>query len=165
MIRSITSAEVNLKEGTQCNTEVTADQVERRVVATTNQVLCEELPAVDLSHLTPAEQEKAKVMLRRESEVFKKDSDGYGRIPDVQMNQFKRTTYLYCAHYIPARPTKFQLYSEIKISLPKQCGAHSKNNDGMRLRKLNKKTIPDRHLVPHMQDTLDNLGGKSWFRH
>lgn len=66
---------MNLKEGTQCNTEVTADQVERPVVATTNQVLCEELPAVDLSHLTPAEQEKGKVMLRQVSEVFAKDSD------------------------------------------------------------------------------------------
>ena len=42
-----------------------------------------------------------------------------------------------------------------------------KNNGGMRLcidyRELNKKTVPDRHLILCVQDTLDNLGGKSWF--
>ena len=30
-------------------------------------------------------------------------------------------------------------------------------------RALNQKTIKDRHLLPHMQEALDNLGGKSWF--
>ena len=30
-------------------------------------------------------------------------------------------------------------------------------------RELNKKTVPDRHPIPHIQEALDSLGGKSWF--
>ena len=42
-----------------------------------------------------------------------------------------------------------------------------KKDGGMRLcvdyRELNKNTIPDRHPIPRIQETLDGLGGKSWF--
>ena len=30
-------------------------------------------------------------------------------------------------------------------------------------RSLNKKTVPDRHPIPRIQKTLDNLGGNQWF--
>ncbi len=30
-------------------------------------------------------------------------------------------------------------------------------------RSLNKKTVPDRHPIPRIQETLDNLGGNQWF--
>ena len=30
-------------------------------------------------------------------------------------------------------------------------------------RELNRRTIPDRHPIPRVQETLDNLGGNSWF--
>ena len=30
-------------------------------------------------------------------------------------------------------------------------------------RTFNKKTGPDRHLIPLIQEMLDNLGGNSWF--
>jgi hypothetical protein len=30
-------------------------------------------------------------------------------------------------------------------------------------RELNKKSIPDRHPIPRIQETLDSLGGNSWF--
>lgn len=30
-------------------------------------------------------------------------------------------------------------------------------------RGLNRKTVPDRHPLPRIQDLLDNLGGYSWF--
>ena len=42
-----------------------------------------------------------------------------------------------------------------------------KKDGGMRLcvdyRSLNKKTVPDRHPIPRIQETLDNLGGNQWF--
>ena len=42
-----------------------------------------------------------------------------------------------------------------------------KKDGGMRLcidyRELNKKTVPDRHPIPRIQEALDSLGGKSWF--
>ena len=43
-----------------------------------------------------------------------------------------------------------------------------KKDGGMRLcvdyRESNKNTIPDRHPIPRIQETLDSLGRKSWFR-
>ena len=30
-------------------------------------------------------------------------------------------------------------------------------------RELNLKTVPDRYPIPRIQETLDNLGGNSWF--
>lgn len=42
-----------------------------------------------------------------------------------------------------------------------------KRDGGMGLcidyRELNKKTVPDRHPIPRIQEALDSLGGKSWF--
>ena len=42
-----------------------------------------------------------------------------------------------------------------------------KKDGAMRLcidyRELNKKTVPDRHPIPRIQEALDSLGGKSWF--
>ena len=42
-----------------------------------------------------------------------------------------------------------------------------KKDGGMRLcvdyRELNRNTVPDRHPIPRIQETLDGLGGKSWF--
>ena len=43
----------------------------------------------------------------------------------------------------------------------------SKKDGGMQLcidyRELNKKSVPDRHPFPRIQEALDSLGGKSWF--
>lgn len=30
-------------------------------------------------------------------------------------------------------------------------------------RALNQKTVPDRHQIPRIQESLDNLGGNAWF--
>jgi len=42
-----------------------------------------------------------------------------------------------------------------------------KKDGGLQLcldcRELNGKTVPDRHPIPRIQETLDNLGGNSWF--
>ena len=42
-----------------------------------------------------------------------------------------------------------------------------KKDGGMRLcvdyRSLNQKIVPDRHPIPRIQETLDNLGGNHWF--
>ena len=42
-----------------------------------------------------------------------------------------------------------------------------KKDGGLRLcvdyRALNQKTVPDRHPIPRIQETLDNLGGNHWF--
>ena len=42
-----------------------------------------------------------------------------------------------------------------------------KKDEGLRLcidyKELNLKTVQDRHPIPRIQETLDNLGGNSWF--
>ena len=42
-----------------------------------------------------------------------------------------------------------------------------KKNGTLRLcvdyRELNRRTVPDRHPIPRIQETLDSLGGNSWF--
>ena len=51
-------------------------------------------------------------------------------------------------------------YASPMVCVRKKCG-------GLRLcidfRRLNRKTIPDRHPIPRIQDILDDLGGNSWF--
>lgn len=137
-------------------------------------------PPVDLSHLSEDEQKMVRDMLFEESDVFAKSDSDIGCIPSLQLkinltnNVPVQTSY----NSIP-KP----LYKEVKeyvqnlldhgwirkstspYSSPVVCVR--KKDMTLRLcvdfRGLNRKTIPDRHPLPRIQDLLDNLGGYSWF--
>lgn len=137
-------------------------------------------PPVDLSHLKEHEQRVVKDMLFEESDVFAQTESDIGCIPSLQLkinltdNVPVQTSY----NSIP-KP----LYKEVKdyvqklldhgwirkstspYSSPVVCVR--KKDMSLRLcvdfRGLNRKTIPDRHPLPRIQDLLDNLGGYSWF--
>ena len=51
--------------------------------------------------------------------------------------------------------------------MPHQLSALERRNGGLRLsidyRGLNRKTVRDRHPILRIQETLDNIGGSSWF--
>lgn len=137
-------------------------------------------PPVDLSHLSAAQQQIVREMLRKECKVFAKDDWDTGCIPDLNMeitlkdNIPVKKTY----NAIP-RP----LYQEVKNYIQdlfnrgwiqKSCSSYSspvicvrKKDGGLRLcvdyRQLNQKTLPDRHPIPRIQEILENLGGNSWF--
>ena len=70
-------------------------------------------------------------------------------------DQFKRTTW----------QKKFIQLSTSPYSSPVVCVR--KKDKYLHLcfdyRELNKRTIADRHLIPRMQECLDNLGGNKWF--
>lgn len=137
-------------------------------------------PPVALEHLNKQEQDIARKMLFEESDVFAQDEGDIGCIPDLQLkiHLSDNTPVQRCYNAIP-KP----LYKEVKdyvqnllnrgwikkssslYSSPVVCVR--KKDSSLRLcvdfRALNRKTIPDRHPLPRIQDLLDSLGGNLWF--
>lgn len=137
-------------------------------------------PEVDLSNLTEDQRQQARQLLLSERDSFAKDDDDIGCIPELQMDVTLQNNELVQKNYISIpRP----LYAEVKSYIedllnrgfvrPSKSPFSSsvvcvrKRDGGMRLcvdyRELNKRTVSDRHPLPRIQETLDNLGGKSWF--
>ena len=138
------------------------------------------LPDVDISGLTPDQQEKAKQLLREEADAFAKDENDIGTAPDLQMDiNLTRSEPVQKNYLSIPRP----LYPEVKAYIEdllnqgfirKSNSPFSssvicvrKKDGGMRLcidyRELNKKSVPDRHPIPRIQEALDSRDGKSWF--
>ena len=137
-------------------------------------------PKVDLSGLKPEQQHVARKMLYEERGAFAKNEDDIGCIPDLQMNinltdtrpvqkiytAIPRPLYPEVKHYLEDLLNKnFIRKSKSPYSSSVVCVR--KKDGGMRLcvdyRELNKKTVQDRHPIPRIQETLDNLGGNAWF--
>lgn len=137
-------------------------------------------PPIDLSHLEEDEQNIAREMLYEESDVFAKDDADIGCIPNLKLKiQLNDETPVQKRYNAIPKP----LYGEVKeyvqklldhgwirkstspYSSPVVCVR--KKDKSLRLcvdyRALNRKTVPDRHPLPRIQDLLDNLGGYSWF--
>ena len=119
-------------------------------------------------------------MLYEERDTFAIDDDDIGCIKDLKMEinltdrqpvqkhyaSIPRPLYPEVKHYLEDLLNKnFIRRSKSPYSSSVVC---VRKKDGtMRLcvdyRALNKKTIQDRHPIPRIQETLDNLGGNSWF--
>lgn len=137
-------------------------------------------PNVNLNHLSEHEQDIVRQMLYEESDVFASEEGDIGCIPGLQLQITTTDNTPVQKNYnsIP-RP----LYKEVKDYISnlldrgwvrKSVSAYSspvvcvrKKDHSLRLcvdfRELNRKTIPDRHPLPRIQDLLDSLGGNSWF--
>ncbi|KAL3969298.1 transcription factor SOX7/8/10/18 (SOX group E/F) [Sarotherodon galilaeus] len=137
-------------------------------------------PPVDLQHLDENQRAAARKMLREECEAFAYDSDDVGCIPSLRMHISLHDTN-------PVKKTYMSipkpLHNEVKEYLqdllnkgwitPSRSPYSSpvvcvRKKDGtLRLccdfRELNRKSVPDRHPIPRIQDMLDALGGSSWF--
>lgn len=137
-------------------------------------------PPVDLSHLDEQQQAIVNQMLCEEAGAFAHDSNDIGCIPSLQMTITLNDS-------IPVQKTYSSvpkpLFNEVKeyiqellmkgwivkskspYSAPVVCVR--KKDGSLRLcidyRLLNKKTVPDRHPLPRIQDLTDTLGGYSWF--
>ena len=114
-------------------------------------------------------------MLVEQADAFAEDDDDVGHIPNLQMNIRLNDT----------KPVQKELRCRAPISLPGSEGIHrrpprSKSNSPysspvvcvkkdqtLRLcvdyRELNRTIQVDRHPILKIQETLDNLGGSSWF--
>ena len=137
-------------------------------------------PPVCLDHLTSEQQAAVKQMLREESGTFAMHKDDIGYIENLKMdiNLTDEVPVVKTYNAIP-RP----LYDEVKnhvqdllnkgfirkstspyaaalVCVRKRDGSLSLCID---YRGLNKKTIPDRHPIPWIQEILDGLGGNAWF--
>lgn len=137
-------------------------------------------PPVDLSHLNKDQQTVVKQMLYEESASFARDGSEVGCIPSLQMSiNLKDDIPVQRAYSSIPKPLFKEVKDYIQDLLAKGWIVKSKSpysapvvcvrkKDGsLRLcvdyRLLNKKTIPDRHPLPRIQDLIDTLGGYSWF--
>lgn len=137
------------------------------------------LPEVDLSGLTAEQKEQAKQLLLEEADAFAVSDDDVGGISKLEMDIKMTSDQPVQKNYLSIiRP----LYPEVKgyIEDLLSRGFIRKSTspflssvvcvckrDGGRLcidyQEVNKKTVPDRHPIPCIQEALDSWGGKSWF--
>ena len=184
LVRSVAPFPVKLKDNQQHEVGDMTNGNERSYRPTANsmqpQNTEEVVPKVDLSGLTSDQQSLVREMLREERAAFAADDDDIGCINDLQMEinltdrqpvqknyaSIPRPLYPEVKHYLEDLLNKnFIRKSKSPYSSSVVC---VRKKDGtMRLcvdyRALNKKTIQDRHPIPRIQETLDNLGGNSWF--
>ena len=138
------------------------------------------LDKLNLENLTDQEKVSARAMLLEERDSFAKDENDIGNAPDLQMD-------IHTTDEVPVQKSyntiQKPLYAEVKnhlqnllnrgwITRSKSSWSSPvvvvrKKSGDMRLcidyRALNKKTIPDKHPIPKIQDSLDSLGNSSWF--
>ena len=137
-------------------------------------------PNVDLLELSAKQQRVTRKMLYEERDAFARNEDDVGCIPDLMMNinltdtrpvqknysAIPRPLYPEDKHYLEDLLNRnFTRKSKSPYSSSVVCVR--KKDRGMRLcvdyRELNKKRIQDRHPIPGIQETLDNVGGNAWF--
>ena len=135
---------------------------------------------IDLRMLTEEQRQTVVEMLQIEKDAFSENEDDTGCIEEFQMkinlssdkpvqkryNSVPRPLYPEIQNYIQdLLNRKWIVKSESPYSSP--IVAVRKKDGGLRLcvdyRELNKRTIPDRHPLPRVQETLDGLIGNKWF--
>lgn len=137
-------------------------------------------PTVNVDHLAESEQEVVWQMLYEQSDVFAREGGDIGCILGLQLrinttdnipvqrsyNSIPRPLYKEVKDYVQNLLNRGWIRNSVSnYSSPVVCVRKKDNN--LRLcvdfRDLNRKTIPDRHPLPRIQDLLDSLGGNSWF--
>ncbi len=137
-------------------------------------------PPVDLGHLSDSQREVVQKMLYKESSVFSKGDNDIGCFPSLQMSiNLQDAIPVQKAYSAVPKPLFNEVKGYIQELLIKGWIVKSKSSYAalvVCVRKnygklrlcvdyclLNKKTVPDRHTLPRIQDLIDTLGGYSWF--
>uniref|UniRef100_A0A8C6Q036 Gypsy retrotransposon integrase-like protein 1 n=2 Tax=Nothobranchius furzeri TaxID=105023 RepID=A0A8C6Q036_NOTFU len=137
-------------------------------------------PPVPISHLSPAQQQLVKRLLREECAAFSRDDYDVGTIPSLELKiRLQDPTPVTRTYVSVPRPLHNEVKEYLEDLLNRGWITKSKSNysspivcvrkrDGsLRLccdyRELNKKSLPDRHPIPRIQDILNSLMGSSWF--
>ena len=119
-------------------------------------------------------------MLREECNSFARSDEDVGCINDLELGinltthepvqknyvSVPRSLYLEVKQYIEDLLNK-QFIKESRSAYSSPVVCIRKEDETLRLcvdyRKLNRRTASDRHPIPRVQETLDSLGGNSWF--
>ena len=128
----------------------------------------------------PSISEMALKLLTEQTDYFAKNANDVGCIPDLELDlNLEDQTPVQKIYVAVPKP----LYPEVKAYIEdllnqnfikKSSSSYSspvvcvrKKDQSLRLcvdlRALNKKTRPDHHPIPRIQEMLDNLRGNSWF--
>ena len=177
-IRSATSLEVKLRSD---NERIENNDEKRQVIHSISLTECNTiLGDIKLNNLDEEKTNTVMEMLVDEQSVFAKSNDEIGDIPYLQLD-------INLTDKIPVQKSYVSvprlLYNEVKTYVQdllnrefirKSTSAYSspvacarKRDGSLRLcidyRALNTKTVPDRHPLPRIQQTIEGLGGNKWF--
>ncbi|CAL9690550.1 unnamed protein product [Knipowitschia caucasica] len=137
-------------------------------------------PPVKLDHLSPHQQQVVKQLLHEECHAFAYDDKDVGCIPSLNMHiTLHDTTPVKKTYVSVPKPLHQEVkaylqdllnrgwVSESRSSYSSPIVCVRKKSGELRLccdyRELNRKSVPDRHPIPRIQDMLDSLHGSSWF--
>ena len=137
------------------------------------------LPDVDLGDLSRDQKTVVLNMLREEADSFSKNDEDVGCAEGLQLNinlsDSRPVQKNYTAVSKPLYPEVKQYVEDLlnRGWVRKSRSAYSspvvcvrKKDGSLRLcvdfRELNKRTEPDRHPLPRVQTTIENLGGNKW---
>ena len=138
------------------------------------------LEQFDLCNLSAEQKELAAKVLIQERDAFSLSGDDIGCAEGLQLPiPLHNPTPVQKTYNAVPKPLYPEVKSYIEDLLNRGCITHSQSNysspgvcvrkkDGslwlcVDYRQLNKRTIPDRHPLPRVQDTLEKLEGNKWF--
>ena len=173
LIQSVTPLDVKIKE--TCNQDD-----EHSIQKQIHSAKPKKIPGLKLDGLSKEQEDIVEKMLEEESLSFSENDSDIGQAEelelDINLNDHSPVQKNYIA--VP-RPLYGEVKAYIEDLLNKQFISPSKSswsspvvcvrkkNGSLRLcvdyRCLNSKTVRDRHPLPRIQETLDNLGGSRWF--
>ena len=158
LVRSVTAVDVRLKDGEESKDRNMMDDSKAPTTREKHAANQEEgiTPNVDLHELSAEQQRVARKMLYEDTRPVQKNYTAIPRPLYPEVKHYRED--LLNRNFIRKSTSP---YSSSVVCVRKKDG-------GMRLcvdyRELNKKTIQDRHSIPRIQETLDNLvGGNAWF--
>ena len=184
LVTSVTPVQVEEMKGNVNKVEVGAVGIRKDVdedeKIDKTDILWETINEMDMSMLTVEETRKARQMLWENRKAFAFNSNDIGNAEDLklELKTFDEQPVQRTYSNIP-RPLMNEVKSYIEDLLNRNWITRSnsswsspmvlvrKKDGSLRLccdfRRLNKKTVPDKHPLPRVQASLDSLGGNKWF--
>ena len=178
LVQSVTPLEVKLKESVVHREPIRNENVKSEV--SLDEDIPNNIKQINLDGLTDIQKQSVLKLLCEEQSAFSKNDDDIGKVPNLKLNITLTDNIPVQKNYVAVpRPlyTEVKAYIEDLLNKNFICKSDSpysspvvcvrKKDQSLRLcvdfRALNQKTVPDRHPIPRIQETLDNLGGNAWF--
>ena len=178
LVQSVTPLEVKSKESVVHREPIRNENVKSEV--SLDEDIPNHIKQINLDGLTDIQKQSALKLLCEEQSAFSKNDDDIGKVPNLKLNITLTDNIPVQKNYVAVpRPLYPEVKAYIEDLLNKNfiCKSDSpysspvvcvrKKDQSLRLcvdfRALNQKTVPDRHPIPRIQETLDNLGGNAWF--